>query len=56
MIYLHIIPVANNFTGGPLVMGTGLLHMKDVLLSFDTTHSDTHVNIKQVIILKWRQK
>lgn len=55
-IYLHIIPIAKNFTGGPIVMGTGLLNLKDILFLFDTTHPDTHVNIKQVIILKLRKK
>lgn len=54
--YLHIIPIAKNFTGGPLVIGTGLLHLKDILLRFDTTHPDTHVNIKHTIILNGEQK
>lgn len=55
-IYLHIIPIAKNFTGGPFLMGTGLLHLNDVLFRFDTMHPDTHVNVKQLIILKWRKK
>lgn len=32
-------------------MSTGLLYQKDILLRFDTLHPDTHVNIKQSIIL-----
>lgn len=49
--YLHVILSAKNFTGGPLVIVTGLLHLKDFLFRFDTTHPDAHVNIKHSIIL-----
>lgn len=49
--YLHIIPSAKNFTGGPFVIVTSLPHLKDILFRFDTMHPDAHVNFKHVIIL-----
>lgn len=49
--YLHIIASAKNFTGGPFVIVTSLLDLKDILFHFVTMHPDTHVNIKDTIIL-----